>query len=161
MNNPFDPKQEEHKFVFFQQMTEAINEWMLKKYPEFDNTLIQRIKHGEILQKQLHERINSFSEKIPEIQKQLQQKIIEEINTFLKKERPDIDKSLNLTAKRLEKKDKDLLERNKKIDEKLKTFKIYESLCEDVYKLRDEFKEIEKFMTTFKKKIKVAFDIKD
>lgn len=44
MKNPFDKEKETQEHQLFNGVTEAINEWMLKKYPGFDVTLNQKIE---------------------------------------------------------------------------------------------------------------------
>ena len=47
----------------------------------------------------------------------------------------------------------------KEMNEKLNKIVQSNSIYEDVYKLRDEFKEIQKFMEGFQKKLKKVFEI--
>lgn len=151
MKNPFDIHNENEKFEFFNQMTEAINEWMLKKYPEFDQSLIHKLRQVELSQARLEGMIKDHDKYLLKEKEDYIQNAIKQINDFLSKEYPDIDCKLRSTSEKLE-------TFSKKAESQLKEFKVYKSLCDDVYKLKDEFEEIKKFMEGFKKKVKKAFE---
>lgn len=61
----------------------------------------------------------------------------------------------------LEKAIKKVDKNSDEVDKKLKTVIKSECLYKDVYKMRDDFEDIKKFMYGFKNKIKRAFDVKD
>jgi len=159
MDNPFNEQKENDKFQIFKGITEAINDWMLKKYPEFDTSLISKMRQIELNVNRLNDNIREHKEFLEKDRKEQAKKIVEEVNLFLSKEYPDLDRSLKLTAKESEKSLKKLQDVMKDQIELQKKFNIYTTLCDDVYKMRDEFKEIQKFMETFQKKIKKAFEI--
>lgn len=152
MHNPFDPNKENDKFQIFKGITEAINDWMLKKYPEFDNKLIGKIKRIEQDQIHLENTIKDFLLNIKKIEEDFIKNSQKQINDFIKNEYPELNKDLIIITKKL--KQQSIL-----VDEKLKTTVKSDTLYEDVYKMRDEFKEIQKFMESFKKKIQKAFEI--
>jgi len=152
VKNPFDLKNEKEKFEFFNQMTGAINEWMLKQYPEFDQNLINKLRKVELSQSRLDDLIREHKDLIVKEKEEYIKNAIKQINDFLSKEYPDIDGNLRKSSDKLEK-------FSKNAQEQLKQFKVYKSLCDDVYKLKDEFEEIKKFMEGFKKKVKKAFEL--
>lgn len=56
MKNPFDKLKEPEKFNFFEEMTDAIDKWMVEKYPQFDKELFEkmnnmRLIHQEVIDK--------------------------------------------------------------------------------------------------------------
>jgi hypothetical protein len=153
--NPFKPETDSDKF--FKEMTKAINEWMLEKYPLFDDRLENKIKNLEYMNKQA---INAFEEhkkQIEEDKKVYLHQIKEEINKFLKKDFPDLSPRLSLITQDLEK----AYEKHKKLykeaDTQCKVILKGASLYEDVYKLRDEFKEFKKEFESFTLKMKRLF----
>lgn len=152
MENPFKADEEKGKHEFFKQMTEAINDWMLTQYPEFDNQLIGKMKFIEISQTRLDNDIKTHRQYLVTQKEEFISMCIREMHEFLEKEYPDLDGNLKQVAKTLKRS-------SVEIEKKLKTFKVYESLCEDVYKMRDEFTKIKTLMETFQQKVKKAFDI--
>lgn len=159
MMNPFDEKKDNEKFQIFKGVTEAINDWMLKKYPEFDTQLIDKLKRMELLVSRYQSSVNTFETKLEEGKEKYLKTCIEQINDFLSKDYPDLNKSLKMSVKNTENQLKKL-EKQIEFNELIKKdIKVYSSLCEDVYKMRDEFKEIQKFMENFKKKIQKAFEV--
>lgn len=166
MKNPFEEKKEKEKYEFFHQMTSAINDWMLKQYPEFDQQLVDKINELKRTQNELKrtqiEINNHFHERKKELEAIKERHlnfITAQINEFLKKDYPDVSRSLCLSAKELEKAIKVHDQNSEKIRKKLDTVIKSDSLYEDVYKMRDEFKEIKKFIESFSKKIKKAFEV--
>jgi hypothetical protein len=164
-NNPFDETKDKDKHEFFKQMTSAINTWMLTQYPLFDTILNEKIlklsKQQEDLSK-YHSEIKMYSEQLKAGMEATKEKhlnfITGQVNEFLKKDYPDISNSLTLTAKELQKTAKKQDEYAEKTIKRLAAVVKSDSLYEDVYKMRDEFKEIQKFIDGFKKKIQKAFE---
>lgn len=159
MKNPFNENTQTERFIFFNEMTESINVWMLKKFPEFDNSLLDKIRKIEIMTQQLKNLMKSYDEKVEKEKTNYVDNITIQINEFLTKEYPDLDKSLKMTVKNAEHHLKKLADKIKVMELKQKEIHVYQNLCDDVYKMRDEFKEIQKFIEGFKKKIQKAFDI--
>lgn len=143
-----NPNQPVDKDKFVKEITDAINDWMLKQYPMFDSNLTEKIENLNQEQKRVHNIIADFKNGISNIKKQ----VIDDINKFLENEYPDISNNLKILAEKL-KKD------SEKVDDRLKKIVQSDSLCEDVYKMRDEMKEIKTFLEGFKKKVKKAFEI--
>lgn len=150
MNNPYTVGTPE--FTFYTNMTHSIEQWMLNKYPEFDNSLIHKMRNLGHQQEKLNDLIRSYESKLKINEENFVKKITDQINDFLSKEYPDIDNKLSNLVKKLEKNEK-------LMEEKLKTVVKSDSLYEDVYKMRDDFKEMKKFMDGFSKKIKKAFEV--
>jgi len=159
MQNPFDEKNEKDKYEFFKQMTSAINDWMLKQYPEFDKQLVDKLNQLKNTQIEINNYFHDRKKELEAIKERHLNFITAQVNEFLKKEYPDISRSLTLSAKELEKAIKVHDQNAEKIRKKLETVIKSETLYEDVYKMRDEFKEIQNFMEGFKKKIKKAFEV--
>jgi hypothetical protein len=83
----------------------------------------------------------------------------ERLDQYMMKQYPDLSNRLNSlalnldsTCKNVEKKLKDISCREKKVVTS-------ETLYEDVYKMRDEFKELKKTIEDFQKKMKKVFEI--
>lgn len=164
--NPFSQINDPEKHEFFKQMTSAINDWMLKQYPLFDTLLTEKIENANKSQRELAEyqrEIKMYATELKNSLESLKEKhlnfITGQINEFMKKDYPEIDKSLNLTAKELQKVARKQDEYAEKVTARLKGVVKSDTLFEDVYKMRDEFKEIQKFIEGFKKKIQKAFEI--
>jgi endonuclease IV len=157
--NPFDPNQERQEHHLFNRITIAINEWMLKKYPEFDNSLIHKLRQVEIEHGKIKALINQHEASWEKAKKDAMQKCIEQINDFIEKEHPDISNNLKASAMKIQKHADMLDKRIGAIDKKLAECVKSDNLYKDVYDLRDEFKKIQKFMDTFQSRVKKAFDI--
>lgn len=157
MNNPFTENTPQHEF--FKQMTDAINDWMLKQYPTFDTELVNKIKELRKLQDEIKLSFHNHRQAVIKDKEETVKYCIGQINEFLEKDYPEISKKLKassiLLEKAVEKHDKN----SKDIEKKLKTLIQSDTLCEDVYKLRDEFREVKKFMDGFKDNVKKAFKI--
>lgn len=158
MKNPFDIQTQEIQFTAFQQITNAIDHWMLEKYPKFDNRLLQRLQEVENLQNEFKLVINDFRLDTRGLKKREADEFKEEIKRFLKKDYPDISSSMFKFKDEIEVRLRKMQVKEKLIDEKLKKVIISSSLCEDVYKMRDEFKQMKSFMEGFSKKLKKAFE---
>ncbi len=157
--NPFDIEKESQSFQFFQNITNAIDEWMLKKYPEFDNSLIHKLRQVEIEQGKIKSLINQHESSWEKAKKEAVGKCVDQINDFLEKEHPDISNNLKASAMKIQK-HADILEKKMNaIEKRLETVIKSDNLYKDVYELRDEFKKIQKFMDTFQTRVKKAFDI--
>jgi len=152
MLNPFDENKENNKFQIFKGVTDAISDWMLKKYPEFDNSLISKMRNLELQQVKIMDMVRIQNEFYEKERKDYIINVTKQINEFLAKDYPDIDGRLREMVERLER-------NSLNMEAKLKKVVDSQSLYEDVYKMRDEFKEIQKFMESFKKKIKKAFEV--
>jgi hypothetical protein len=161
MKNPYDIEKDEVKFKFFESVTDSIDKWLLEKFPQFDCSLIDKIRKVELMTEDLKRMMKMYEQKIEEEKKTYLQAVTNQINEFINKEHPSLDKSLKMSVKTAENLIKKCNARVELMDKEHEEFKVYTSLCEDVYKMRDEFKEIKKFMENFKKKIQKAFDTKD
>jgi len=160
MKNPFSPTGDQHiQFVIFEQITNAINNWMLNTYPKFDTGLLDKINQLEKMQNEFKLVINDHQRDTRNLKKKEVEEFCEEIKRFLSKNYPDISSTLTDLSKSIDRRSKSRQKKDEEMDEKLKKFTVYESLCEDVYKMRDEYKEVKKFMNEFQKKIKKAFEI--
>ena len=157
MINPFEPGTKENEF--FKQMTNAISDWMLKQYPEFDTSLTNKIQEITRLQNEFKMVINEFRNDTKNVKQKETHEFLGHIDSFLKKEYPDISSKLTEIAKTLDNRTKTMGIKDKEMNEKLNKIVQSNSIYEDVYKLRDEFKEIQKFMEGFQKKLKKVFEI--
>lgn len=146
------------EFHIFDQITQAIDQWMLNKYPKFDNLLIDKIKELERMQNEFKLTLIDHKNDTRNLKKKEVEEFKSEICKFLQKDYPDISSGLIELSKKIDKKIKSYDEKDKKIDLKLKTIVSSSSLCEDVYKMRDEFKEMKCFMDGFSKKLKKVFE---
>src|SRR5580700_2767268 len=125
-----------------------LERWLRMKFP------LMFIEDSESILKRIHNELEEMKKIKKYIEEFSPEKIIEEakkeISEFLKKEYPDIGRSTKILLKKIENK----IEPFEKHIEKLK---LYNSLSEDVYKLRDEFKEHKKFIDEFSKKLRSLF----
>src|SRR5690242_8544883 len=135
MDNPFDKKTDEHKHEFFKQMTEAINDWMLKQYPEFDNQLVNKLKEVRIYQEQVKTLVQNHQSDHQKDDETIKERLIESISDFIKRDHPDLHDSLKKEVINFNK----VIQQHKKNVEKTKEAldKVINSssLYEDVYKM--------------------------
>ncbi len=158
MDNPFNKEKQPTEYEFFRQLTDAIGDWMVKRYPEFDSNLEKKIGRLSNLQHKVEMTCDDFGKEIKKERQSAKEYMVHEINDWLTKEHPGISKAIKKDLKDVE----NLIAKHgknvKEIDEKLKNFKSSQTLCEDVYAMRDEFKEMKKFMEGFTNKIKKVFE---
>ena len=157
MKNPFD--KDTDQFYFFNEMTEAIDKFMIHKYPNFHNQLNDIVLETKTMLGQFRAGVIDQRKELEAIKERHLNFITAQVNEFLKKEYPDLNRSLTLKQKEFEKL---ILKHEKNVEmmaNKLNKVIKSDSLYEDVYKMRDEFKEMKKFMDSFSKKIKKAFEV--
>ena len=158
MQNPFDKAKQEEKYEFFNQITQAINQWMLEKYPEFDTKLIQKIERLEFMQKAIEERIihlqTQYSKAAEELIKNVRTRTISQVDDYVKSTYPDLSSKLTADVKSFQK----VIQQHEKnvaeTEKKLKKIYVSDSLCEDVYAMRDEIKKLKTFAENFNKNLK-------
>lgn len=150
MKNPFDPLSEKIQFETFMQITQAVDKWMTEKYPLFDTSLENRIRKCEMLNDNLSKTIQEFRRYILDATQEEKEKTINEINRYLEKEYPKLNKDLVLVAKRLEKKAEEL-------DKEVKSIVKSNSLYKDVYEIRDEMVILRKSVGEFTERLKKVF----
>jgi len=81
------------------------------------------------------------------------------LDEYMMKQYPDLSNRLNSLSLKLDEKEKNIEKSIKEIMKREKNIVKSESIYEDVYKLRDEFKEIKKFVDEFQKKMKKVFEL--
>ena len=150
MTNPFNEKNENDKFQLFNGITKAINDWMIEKYPEFDSNLINKLKQVQNNHEKLELMIKEHQNKLQRQRDDFVQTATRQLNQFLEKEYPEIDRKLMETAKKLE-------TQSKKMEEKLKIVVKSNAIYEDVYKMRDEMVNMKKQVESFTDKLKKVF----
>lgn len=157
MNNPFDENEQSKEHRFFKQMTDAINEWMLKQYPAFDEQLTTKMNSLKKLQDEIYLSFHKHKQNIIDEKENTKDYIISQINDYIKKVYPDMCDRVKNATESLEK-TVTKHERNVKlIEEKLKKIVNSDALYEDVYKMRDEMKVLSKSVDDFTKKFKKVF----
>jgi predicted nuclease with TOPRIM domain len=155
--NPFNEKIDKEKAEFFKEITVAINNWMLEKYPAFDSKLEKKINElaGSVERVKLE--FNNDLMNLKKTRDLAFEECKNEIKDFIEKEYPDISDQLIKTSKELNKKIKSIDDLQKKIEEKTKRIKIYDTLCADVYANRDEMIVLKKEVHQFTDKMKKVF----
>ncbi len=81
------------------------------------------------------------------------------LDEYMMKQYPDLSNRLNSLSLKLDEKEKILEKSLKNMTSREKNMIKSESVYEDIYKLRDEFKEIKKFVEEFQKKMKKVFEL--
>jgi len=119
MNNPFNENKENEKFQFFKGMTEAINDWMIKKYPSFDSLLETKIYEISRLQNEFKLLINDLQRDTRNKREKDAEEFKISIDKFIKKNYPEISHSIVDTTRKLKAHAKRLDEREKTQDEEL------------------------------------------
>ena len=145
MRNPFHPENQKDQFQFFQQVTEAINKWMLESYPGFDSTLLRNLNRCIELQKILENNVNILEKNLQVAKVDIHKYVVAK----LEKTHPDFNNSISKAIIKLDK-------RADELDKKTKTVIKSDSLYEDVYRMKDEVKGLVQFVDGFRKKIKQA-----
>lgn len=157
MTNPFDKKIDKEKHEFFNGMTTAINDWMLKQYPEFDQSLIRKIGELERLQKEISSNFSNHENFIKKQNESLKNLTISQIDNFLKEKYPDVSHSMVDLNRKMQ----DTIQQHEKnckmIKEKLEKVIKSDAIYEDVYLIRDEMKELKKSVEEFTNKMKKVF----
>jgi hypothetical protein len=152
--NPFDEKTETERSKFFREMTDAINEWMLEKYPQFDSRLSEKIS---ILEKETNLVVGRLRSLANEHEKTFIEKAKREINQFLDDKFPGMAKRFSEATQDAERLVKSLKQKEEKTCKVLSKLSKSDALHEDVYRLRDEMKAINRFLGDFKHKMQVLF----
>lgn len=160
MDNPFDKKTQNELHDFFNQMTESINEWMLAKYPRFDATLEEKIKNLEYMQNKVASQNQEMLMKIENEKKNLLEYTQKRIIEFLGKEYPDLSGKLMSYGLNLEAMIKKHEKNAIKIEKQLEKVVSSQTLYEDFYKMRDELKEMRKFVENFTNNFKKLLNVK-
>lgn len=94
-----------------------------------------------------------------EFNDKITKKYQERLDQYMIEQYPDLSNRLNSLALNLDDRSKQLEKKLKDISSREKQLVISESLYEDVYKMRDEFKEMKKFLEDFQKKMKKVFEL--
>lgn len=81
------------------------------------------------------------------------------LDEYMMKQYPDLSNRLNSLSLKLDDHEKSIEKSLKDMMKREKNLIKSESIYEDVYKLRDEFKEIKKFVDEFQKKMKKVFEL--
>jgi len=169
VNNPFNLEKQPHEFSIFAQLTENIDRWMVAKYPGFDISLNTKIRRLEEIQTEIEIYFHKYKNIRDEIKLKNLEYFRQQIHHFMKHDYPDMSGKLSTIAKTLQEEAKSLksskneakktLESKiKEIDAVLTNAKMYNTLCEDVYRLRDKMERIELEVSEFTQKIKRAFE---
>lgn len=83
------------------------------------------------------------------------------LDEYMMKQYPDLSNRLNSLALKLDDHEKSIEKSIKEMTKREQNVIKSESVYEDIYKLRDEFKEIKEFIDEFQKKMKKVFGGKD
>ena len=139
------------------EIKQAIQKWMALQYPDFGENFsgtLKEVKHQVGLNRKTAEDLIKYfeGEKNNHISC-----IKKEINEFLSEEHPGIFSKLKTLQLNLESLMKKFLEKEKVINEKFKKIVESSSLCEDVYRMRDELKETKKSVDVLAYKLKNVF----
>jgi hypothetical protein len=159
MKNPFDFEKERTQFEIFYQLTQAIDKWMVEKYPTMVSDLDKRISEINKVHNAILTSFSNHKQAVINDKKETRDYIIGEINKYLKETHPMLDTNLTLVAEDLKKFADKLSKNGAAVEKKLEKVIQNSSIYEDVYKIRDEMKEVSKFIGGFKKKISKAFEI--
>lgn len=157
MINPFTKEGEQVQYAIFAQLTKAISDWMLETYPTYDNQLEAKIERCLKIQLTLDKRQNEIEQKVKDITETVIREAKTEIGNFLTKEYPDISGRLAMASVDLKDTAKKMKKNQEEIAEKMKKLVHSMSLTEDVYKMRDEMKEMKKFYETTCIRLKKLF----
>jgi hypothetical protein len=163
LENPFDKQTDPQMYAIFERVVphviNQINAWLLKEYPKFDIDLTKKIEQLDKAQNQARLFYHNIQVTMEEENKKAYERHKVALEEFINKKFPEIKKTLQKSCTNFDKMMETYKEKHKQLDETLKKVDLSASLYEDVYKLRDQMKEIDKFMKEFKTKVKKAFEI--
>lgn len=149
----FDQLQKE----FVEEAKQSISKWMLEKYPGFDTNLSIKWKRLEDKCDQAERDIQSYYKLLREKEKTVFETVKNDISQYMNKTYPDLSDKVYLVGQEIKMQANTVKKELKYVEEKLKTLTNHQSLCDDVYAMRDKMKELEKTFTDFKKKMKDFF----
>lgn len=161
MKNIFDKEEQKMQHEIFTQITDSISNWMINNYPTIESDLSSKFRSIQEMQSEMkilykNHRIDMENEK-----ENTKKYLISELINYIKLTIPDLDQNLQLIASELKKQTNKISKNSEEVEKKLQKIIQNSSIYEDVYKIRDEMKEISKFIQGFKKKIVKAFDMGD
>lgn len=157
MKNPFDPNSQQEKFEFFNQMTSVIDEWISKKYPIFNQQFLENIERLKVLQKQAEDSLSYYQTYVNNQKKDFLDHCKKEINNFLEVKFPGAASKFSQTTLEAERLIKNQKKSEEKFEKLIKTLSNSKSLYEDVYRLRDEMKELNRIFDKLKHKMELLF----
>lgn len=162
--NPFNPDTQSKEFQFFKQMTDAINDWMLKKYPLFDDKLETKIKYLTEMRREGESYFDDREKRLQHLENHFINNAKIEINEFISKEHPGMSNKISSMTtdcetlfKSLQKQENLMKNYEKKIEKKLKELTKSSSVYQDIYTLRDEFNGFRSTFAIFKGKLQDLF----
>ncbi len=157
MNNPFDENEQSKEHKFFKQMTDAINEWMIKQYPAFDTELVGKIKELRKSQSEIHALFESYKREREAAKERHVNYITAQVEKFMAEKYPDVSNVMAMNAKNLQ----SMIERHeacvKGFEKRNAKVISTESLYQDVYVMRDHMMELRKKVDDFTSKLKKIF----
>jgi hypothetical protein len=157
MINPFNEVSDREKYLFYNEMTEAINKWMLYKYPAFDTLLVDKLKAVKKMHNDLETQFSNHREAVKNEREEVLKYYQERLDKYMMEKYPDLSNRLSQLAIDLQETCKKQGKIQKETQETMKQIKIYKSLCEDVYAIKDQVKEMKSVVDEYNKKLKRAF----
>lgn len=157
MTNPFDKMTQSEKYNFYDEMTTAINKWMLETYPDFDTKLAYKIRMLESRADSLDKEIERHTEAMKMQIKQAEDFFRKGIEQWMKKDYPTFSVDFTQKMKILNELITDYEKDQKKIAANIKKIYTSNSLYEDFYKFKDELDKMKKYIENFQASIKKAF----
>lgn len=157
MNNPFNEVSDREKYFFYNEMTEAINKWMLHQYPAFDTLLVDKLKAVKKMHNDLEAAFSNHKQTVKSEREEVLKYYQERLDKYMMEKYPDLSNRLSAIALDLETICKKQEKMQKDVQEKLKSFKVYTSLCSDVYAMKDQVSNMKVVVDEYTKKLKKAF----
>ena len=151
--NPFDPNMSPDKHQFFMEMSEALNTWMIKKYPTLCTDIEARMNSINLE----HIKIRGIQQNIENMQASLDSAFKDAYrqckNDFDKKTKEylgiDLTKKIKDAHKLIEKSLNDLHKKTESFKEFLDATKKSKSLLTTIFTLRDDVDTINKKFNDF------------
>lgn len=157
IKNPFEPIHHPIEYRVFENVVGAIDRYMTETYPEHTKSMADTINRIMKASRSLDEKLSKQEDLYEKWHEDSRDRMISEINQFIQFTYPDFSDNLKKTALEIEKnatKNQKVLD---EIEKKIKKLFESSSLCEDVYKMRDDLKDCKTKMDAITTKMKKIF----
>jgi len=138
-------------------LSSEIREWLKEEYPDIGSKLFEKAEELKNEKLRLQRMVKEFEETINKLMMSNLQIVRKEVNDFISKDHPGAFSDLNTLKCDIQGMVKKFNEREPAIEKKLKKVFESDSLCEDVYRMKDDVKEVKKELELLTRKLKNLF----
>lgn len=149
-----DPK---FRKALMKDLSDELREWLKADYPDIGSKLFDKAEELKNEKIRLQRMVKEFEETINKLMMSNLQVVRKEVNDFISKDHPGAFSELNTLKCDIQGMVKRFNEREPLIEKKLKKVFESDSLCEDVYRMKDDLKEVKKELEAYTRKLKNLF----